>query len=296
MTPTLILDARNIVGESALWDAGRGLLRWVDLVGRNVHSMRPDDPDSHRVQPVGDLATSLGLTRDGRAILGGSRDVRLWDFADGFEHLATPEPDLPGNRLNEGVVAPDGSFWVGTMQNNVAPDGSPVDIANDAGRLYRIAPDGVVTRLTEDRFGITNTLAWTPDGRLLTADTMANTLYSYPIENSRLGPRRTLLENFPRGLPDGSALDAEGALWNCRVVGGACVIRILPDGTVDRIIDLPCTWPTSCAFGGEDLRTLFITSARFTMSPEHLAANPSEGALFAVNPGVGGLQPNLFGA
>jgi len=187
-------------------------------------------------------------------------------------------------------------LWVGTMQNNVAPDGSPVDIANDAGRLYRIAPDGAVTRLTEDRFGITNTLAWTPDGRLLTADTMANTLYSYPIENSRLGPRRTLLENFPRGLPDGSALDAEGALWNCRVVGGACVIRILPDGTVDRIIDLPCTWPTSCAFGGEDLRTLFITSARFTMSPEHLAANPSEGALFAVDPGVGGLQPNLFGA
>ena len=92
------------------------------------------------------------------------------------------------------------------------------------------------------------------------------------------------------------ALDAEGALWNCRVVGGACVIRILPDGTVDRIIDLPCTWPTSCAFGGEDLRTLFITSARFTMSPEHLAANPSEGAPFAVNPGVGGLPPNLFGA
>ena len=294
MKPSLILDARNIVGESALWDAERGLLRCVDLVGRTVHSIRPGDPHTHRVQPVGDLATSLGLTRDGRAILGGSRDVRLWDFDDGFEHLATPEPDLPGNRLNEGVVAPDGSFWVGTMQNNVSPDGSPVDIADDAGRLYRIAPGGAVTRLTDDRFGIANTLAWTPDGRLLTADTMANALYSYPIENGLLGPRRTLLDGFPRGLPDGSAIDAEGALWNCRVVGGACVIRILPDGTVDRVIDLPCTWPTSCAFGGEDMRTLFITSARFTMSSEHLAARPSEGAVFAADAGVAGLQPSLF--
>ena len=294
MKPTLILAARNIVGESALWDTEHGLLRWVDLVGRSVHSMRPGDPDTHRVQPVSDLATSLGLTRDGRAILGGSRDVRLWDFTDGFEHLTTPEPDMPGNRLNEGVVAPDGSFWIGTMQNNVAPDGSPVDIAADAGRLYRIAPDGGVTLLTTDRFGITNTLAWTPDGRVLTADTMANTLYSYSCENGRLGPRRTLLEGYARGLPDGSALDAEGALWNCRVVGGACVIRILLDGTVDRVIDLPCTWPTSCAFGGEDLRTLFVTSASFTMTTDHLAAHPLEGAVFALDVGVAGLPPNLF--
>ena len=87
----------------------------------------------------------------------------------------------------------------------------------------------------------------------------------------------------------------EGYLWNCRVVGGACVVRFAPDGSVDRVMDLPCTWPTSCAFGGPELTTLFVTSARFTMKADHLARNPLEGGLFALETGVAGRPEPLFG-
>ena len=96
-------------------------------------------------------------------------------------------------------------------------------------------------------------------------------------------------------MPDGSCMDAEGGIWTARVAGGACLTRTGPDGKVTEIAELPCTWPTSCVFGGEDLSTLYVASARFTMDAEHLAAHPWEGGLFAVKPGIRGLSAHRFG-
>ena len=244
-----------------------------------------------------DLVTSVGLRKDGGAVIGLRKEVALWDFGGPLRTLAPIEADQPGTRLNEGVVAPDGSFWVGTMANNIGPDDAPVDITEDAGRIYRVDAKGEVIELSDDRFGITNTMVWTADGRFVTADTMKNELYSYRWDRlrSRLDDRRPFFETFARGLPDGSCMDAEGYVWNCRVVGGSCLARIAPDGSLDRVAELPCSWPTSCAFGGEDLDTLFVTSARFTMSTQHLADNPVEGGLFALRPGVRGVPANRFG-
>ena len=221
--------------------------------------------------------------------------MALWDYGTEFTPLATLEPDLPDNRLNEGCVAPDGSFWVGTMQNNLTDAGAPKDMTASSGALWRVAPDGAISRLTPSEYGITNTLAWTGDGRLLVADTLANTIYQFDHGADGLYNRRVFAAGLSRGFPDGSTLDAEGFLWNCRVAGGSCLARYAPDGTLDRLVDLPCSWPTSCAFGGPDLATLFVTSARFTLTPEHLAAHPEEGAPFAFEPGVTGLPPNRFG-
>ena len=214
-----------------------------------------------------------------------------------LQTLASIEADQRGTRLNEGVVAPDGSFWVGTMANNIGPDDAPVDITEDAGRIDQVDANGGVIALNDDRFGITNTMVWTADGRFVTADTMKNELYSYRWDRSRsrLDDRRPFFQRFARGLPDGSSMDAEGYIWNCRVVGGSCLVRIAPDGSLDHVVELPCSWPTSCAFGGKDLDTLFVTSARFTMSEQHLADNPVEGGLFVLRPGVRGLPANRFG-
>ena len=154
------------------------------------------------------------------------------------------------------------------------PDGAPKEMTRDSGAIYRIDGDGRVSQLTPREFGITNTMAWTDDGRFLTADTTRNSIYAYDLRAGVLTNKRLFATPLDRGAPDGSCLDADGFLWNCRVAGGACVARFRPDGGLDRLVELPCTWPTSCVFGGPGFATLYVTSARFTMTAEHLAAHP----------------------
>lgn len=296
MTVELIHQANDIVGESIVWDAAQKRLLWVDIVSKKIHSLMPET-GRYQSWETPDFVSSIGLRKDGGAVVGLTQEICLWDFDDSFRTLAKVESGKPGNRLNEGVVGPDGAFWIGTMQNNIAPDGSPLDITEDTGGLYRCTSDGQVTRLIDDLFGITNTLVWPKDGGLVTADTIKNEIYRYDYDprSGRLSNKRTIVSDFDRGLPDGSTMDAEGYIWNCRVVGGGCLLRFAPDGTIDRVVDLPCSWPTSCTFGGENLDTLLVTSARFTMSPEHLAENPDEGGLFALKPEVAGIPSNQFG-
>lgn len=292
----LIYAANNTVGESIVWDVNNHRLLWVDIVEKKIHAFVPEN-GSYRTWSTPDFVTSVGLRKDGGALVGLTKEVCLWDYSDNFNPLVAIETDLPNNRLNEGVVGPDGAFWVGTMQNNIAQDGSPIAITMNTGRLYRCTAGGRVTALTLDRFSITNTLVWTEAGDLITADTLKNELYRYCYDplTQQLYNKRNILVGFDRGLPDGSTMDAEGYIWNCRVVGGGCVVRFDPEGRVDRVIDLPCSWPTSCTFGGPDLKTLYVTSARFTMTDNHLLAHPFEGGLFAIKPGVVGLRANLFG-
>lgn len=292
----LVIAAADVVGESIVFDERRNALIWVDIAGRRIHRLWLMD-SRHEVWQTPEFPTSIGLCANGEAIVGLTRRVALWEFGGEFRTLAVPEPDRPDHRLNEGRVAPDGSFWVATMQNNLKEDGSPKQIEGARGTIYRIDSGGAVTRLTADLFGIPNTMAWTTDGGFLIADTVANATYHYDVSDDwrSLSGRLAFGEPFPRGLPDGSCLDAEGFLWTARVAGGACVTRTAPDGSLDRVVDLPCTWPTSCTFGGQGYETLFITSARFTMSAEHLAANPQEGSVFALKPGVAGRLEPRFG-
>jgi sugar lactone lactonase YvrE len=296
MTADLLFDAQNIVGESLVWDDRARRLVWVDIIGRKIHRLDPQNL-AHESWDMPDIVTSVGLRKDGGAIVGLGKEVALWDFGGPLRTLCAVEAGTPNTRLNEGVVAPDGCFWVGTMANNIGPDDEPVDITEDLGRLWRVDPSGAVSSLGGDRFGITNTFVWLNGDRFVTADTMKNALYLYRWDQarSRIEGRRDFFPGFERGLPDGSCIDAEGFVWNCRVVGGSCVARIAPDGSLDCVVELPCSWPTSCAFGGDALDTLYVTSARFTMSAGHLAANPQEGGLFAVKPGVQGIPTNRFG-
>ncbi|HLW91281.1 MAG TPA: SMP-30/gluconolactonase/LRE family protein [Roseiarcus sp.] len=289
------LEAADIVGESIVWDDRRNALWWVDIGGRRIHRFVPAGR-LHDVWPTPDFPTSIGLRADGGFIVGLTREVYRWTPGGAFEPLATPEPDLPDNRLNEGRVAPDGSFWVGTMQNNLTAEGQPKDITRSSGAIYRIAPDGTTKQLTPREIGIVNTMAWAPGGRFVTADTLANTLYEYDVDlaAAELINRRVFARGPDRGFPDGSCLDASGRIWNCRVAEGAALARFAPGGALEDLIDLPCAWPTSCTFGGPELRTLYVTSARFTMTAERVRANPLEGGLFALDVGVAGVLEHRF--
>ena len=294
MEAKLVFDAADVVGESAVYDERRDALVWVDIGGKRIHRLHLAER-RHEAWSTPDFPTSIGLRADGGAIVGLRDRVALWDYGDEFRALAIVEPDLMDNRLNEGRVGPDGAFWVGTMQNNLDADGAPKAMTRDSGAIYRVDRDGRVTRLTPREFGIANTMAWTDDGRFLTADTLRNAIYAYDLRAGALTNKRLFATPLDRGVPDGSCLDADGFLWNCRVAGGACVARFRPDGGLDRLVEVPCTWPTSCAFGGPGFATLYVTSARFTMSAEHLADHPEEGALFAVDSLGRGRAEHRFG-
>lgn len=296
MNVDMILASQNIVGESLIWDDQQNRLIWVDIISKRIHALDPET-GHHETWSTPDFVTSIGLCKDGGAIVGLVKQVCLWNFDDQFKPLADVEPELPDNRLNEGVVGPDGAFWIGTMQNNIAPDGSPQDIDRDSGKILRCLSNGKVVAACNDVFGLTNTLVWTNDGALITADTLKNEIYRYAYDTNTgtISNRATILSKFQRGLPDGSCVDAEGYIWNCRVVGGACLVRMTPNGIIDRIVELPCSWPTSCTFGGENLDRLFVTSARFTMSNKHLEQSPQEGGLFEIDAGIRGLPEFKFG-
>ena len=282
----------DIVGESAVWCVRTGRLLWVDIVGRRIQAFTPASGE-HQTWATPDLVTSIGLRKDFGAVVGLRRTVAMWNYTEQFVTLAAVETEIPGNRLNEGKVGPDGAFWVGTMQNNIDADGQPAPMTRSSGAYYRVCPSGVVEALTDRTYGICNTMLWADDGRFLCADTLANKLYAFDRSKDSITARRDFGQPFAAGLPDGSALDSEGYVWNCRV-GGGCLVRFAPDGRVDRVVELPCRAPTSCAFGGDELRTLLVTSARFGL-PKELQEDPDQGAVYALDVGVGGRPEHLFG-
>lgn len=288
----IVLDARNIVGESIVWAPAEQMLYWVDIVGSAIHRLDPIS-GAHRQWETPELPTSIGLRSGGGFIVGLRQRVVLWSPGGAFETLAVPEPDMPDNRLNEGVVAPDGSFWVGSMADNIADNGEPKPQRGKSGYLYRIAPDGEVHRLTDHPFGITNSMIWTADGGFVTADTSTNTLYrfSYDRAAQHLSEPRVFAE-LDRGLPDGSTSDVSGAIYNCRVAGGAIAV-LRPDGS-PKYVDLPCSLPTSCTFGGKDMDTLYVTSARFGLGVSALSKSPHEGAVMALNLSTKGTLAHEF--
>jgi sugar lactone lactonase YvrE len=295
MTARLVLDCKDVVGESIIWSADDQCLYWVDIVGSRIHRLHPDT-GKHETWKTPELPTSIGITKAGDFIVGLRQRITRWRPGGEFETFAVPEPDHVGNRLNEGVVAPDGSLWVGTMEDNIGQDLAPRAMGAPAGSLYRVSADGKVTRLTDDRFGITNTMIWLDDGHFVTADTSVNELYLYEYDplKGKLGSRR-LLATINRGLPDGSTCDTAGTIYNARVAGGASLAKLDLTGSPITFIDLPCASPTSCTFGGRDFTTLYLTSARFGMPSESLGDNSQDGALYALDRAGHGKPASRFG-
>ena len=292
-SPTCVVDAKNKCGEGPLWHPDQQAIYWTDINGFTVQRFRPSD-GQRQTWHFGEPACALSLTTDpDRLVLALGSQVILWSpDSDVRETLARPETDTPAHRLNDGATSPSGAFWVGSMPNNVAPDGTPQPYDGFTGSLYRVTPDGVAT--TWDRgFGIYNTLGWSPDRRTCYGgDSEANVLYAYDYDAAAdaIANRRDLLRGFERGAPDGSAVDAEGCLWNCRF-GGSCIVRLTPQGAIDRIVEMPVSNITNCEFGGPDRQTLYITTAALETGPDE---SPLAGGLFACRTDVPGLPGNVF--
>ena len=214
--------------------------------------------------------------------------------SNNFTRLIETEPLLKFNRSNDGASDIKGRFWFGTMQNNLDEEGQDIHITKNSGSLYRLNTDLTLDKI-ESNLGIPNTFIWNPDNtKFYFTDSMEGIIYSYDFnEKSGEITNKTNFAIFNRGVPDGSTMDNEGFVWNCRW-GGSCVVRFDPLGRVDRVLEVPIANVTNCVFGGKDLKTLFITTARQGLSKEYVTKNPYAGSLFAIDLSIKGIEDNNF--
>ena len=290
--PVCVAPTGDVCGEGVVWHAVHNAVYWSDINRFLIHRLSLAD-SSVRSWIFEEPVTALCLTdRDDvlEVVLGSG--VILWEPGRDLRHEALFRLDgWPSVRLNEARPDPRGSLWAGSMRNNVHPDGSSGDVGGQDGILVRIDPNGRATCFRE-KIGISNTLAWSPDCRhFYFGDTLANVIwvYDYDASTGAISNERPFLEGFGRGYPDGSAVDSEGCLWNCRFYGN-CIVRVAPDGKIDRVVEMPVKNITTCTFGGADLQTLFVTTA----SAEAPRGDRLAGSLFAIRTDVKGQPENRF--
>jgi len=280
-----VVDCRNVLGEGAVWCPLEQRLWWIDIASPSLWRF---DPASARVEqwPLPKPPGSFALRRDGGFLIA---------FRNGLATLRQPgaEPEwlpaltLGDERFNDGKVDRAGRFWAGTLDRKL---GAAI------GQLYRVTPDFQVVALDRG-FTISNGIGWSPDERTMYfTDTPARRIYRYDFDAAagRIANRRVFVEvEAGHGGPDGMTVDAEGHVWSAQF-DRWCINRYAPDGKLERSIRLPVQRPTTCMFGGSDLATLYVTSARMDLSEAALAAQPQAGGVFALDPGVRGLPEPRF--
>lgn len=286
-TPECVAATGDAVGEGAVWSAQEHCVYWADINRFLVHRFDERHASTRTwffEEPVVALALS---TEPGRLLVALASGLLWWWPASdrrmphGFQLHTYPQI-----RLNDGRADAQGNFWVGSMRNNVKPNGELGEAGGAEGHMMRITPQGGVSVWLAD-LGISNTVCWSPNGKVFyTADTLANALWAFDVDatTGALTAKRDVLVGFERGLPDGSAVDSEGFIWNCRW-GGHCLVRISPQGEVHTVIEMPVRNITTLTFGGEDLKTMYITSAGI----EHHPGERLAGSLWRIRCDVAGL-------
>ena len=294
-TMQLRVDCRNSLGEMPLWCAQSGTLYWIDVLrpGRVFYwRMAAGAIDYWQFDH---LVTGVNLSADGGLLVHGSQHIWRFDPASRrtaqlYALAASSEP----MRLNDGRCDAAGRLWVGTMYDNIDAEGAAVAIPAAIGQLIVIGAAGC--RRFDESLGCPNALCWSPDGgTMYAADSCDGWLYAYQFDlaDASISQRRRFCHLDGLGIPDGAAVDRDGYIWNARWGAGA-VVRISPDGRVDRVIRVAATQPTGCCFGDPDRRTLYVTSARFGLSAEQLQAEPTAGGVFSLRVDVPGIALPSF--
>ena len=287
--PRVVCAAGATLGEGLCWSPRERSLYWVDILSHRLYRHEPASGAlrywafDETVSAVAERRSALGLVITLR------HRFASFDPATGtLTRLAVAEADRPGNRFNDGKCDAHGRFWAGTMDfDGEAPTGA----------LYRLDGQGRCTLAFDARMAVTNGPAWSPDGRTMYFnDTVARRILAFDVEpeTATLGtPRLWMQWPASAGHPDGMTVDALGRLWVAHW-GAGCVSCHDPASTAELArITLPTDHITNVCFGGVDLSTLYITSARFGLTDTQLAAQPDAGSVFAVDTDAPGLPAHL---
>ncbi|MXY33389.1 MAG: helix-turn-helix domain-containing protein [Boseongicola sp. SB0664_bin_43] len=275
------------LGEAPVWHPGERRLYWVDILHPAVYRFDPETGVNDFCDP-GKLVSAILFGADGSKRVASQDGIETLDFENcRLSPYVDPENGFVRNRLNDAKVDPGGAIWVGSMC---------LDASKPSGGLYRVAPDGGVER-KDSGITVANGLDWSPDFRTLYfVDTIPGRIYAYDFQPSTgflSNKREFAAVPDDEGRPDGLCVDEEGGVW-CAIWDGWRVNRYTPDGSLDRVLDLPVPRPTSVAFGGVNLETLYITSARTRLPATTLAEAPLSGGIFACTPGPIGLPAGQF--
>jgi len=282
-----VIPQSAFLAESPHWlGDGRSLL-WVDILAPSVNVSNLATGDT-RTTPLGELVGVVVPRTSGGYIAATQSGFRTLDLPGGeMQPIAAPL-HMSGRRFNDGKCDAAGRLWAGTLA---------IDAAPERGALYRLDTHGVLDEI-ESGFHICNGLGWSPDNtRFYLADSGRRTIYVYDYDlDTGTVTNKQVFARFADadGMPDGLAIDAQGHVW-CAMWDGWAIKRFAPDGTLVRSIDLPVPRPTNLAFGGPQLRTLYITTARIRLSATQLAAAPLSGSLLALEVDVAGTPVGGYG-
>jgi L-arabinonolactonase len=286
----VLVDVKTVAGEGPAWDVQEQRLYWIDVFGCRVFRCTADGREV-RAWDVPEPIGSLALRRRGGAVVSLASGFHFLDFETGdVQLIVNPELDQPNNRLNDGKVDSRGRFVVGsTDAHGAAPSGA----------LYALDPDLSVRKL-DAGFLMSNGPCWSPDGSTFYfSETFSGEIwaYDYDLETGAVANRRTFTKAgiAPGMATDGATVDAEGFLWNAQNFSGK-LCRYAPDGSLDRVVEMPVKKVTSVAFGGPDMDVLYVTSMAKAPAPSLPGDGVLRGSLFAVRDlGVKGIPEPRFG-
>lgn len=289
ITCELEFDAKAKLGEGPCWDARNNLLYWVDIERFELHLYNPATKTDRAINVGQHIGAAVVRQSGGLLVALREGFYQLDPDTEQLTKIVDPEADQPENRFNDGKCDPAGRFWAGTL---FLPETEP-----ELGGLYCLDTNLQVQRKV-DKVSISNGLAWSADEQtmyFIDSPTRQCFAFDYDKASGEIGNRRVVVE-IPEGegWPDGMTIDAEGMLW-IALWDGWCVRRYNPNNRelLDEI-KVPVARPTSAVFGGANLETLYITSARTRLSAEALAEQLLAGGIFKANPGVRGTPTREF--
>ncbi len=286
-----VLAAHSELGEGPVWSEDEQLLYWVDIRGNSYSRYNPIS-GAHEDIHVGAAIGVLALRASGGLVMAAREGFAFWDPGkQELRYVARPEGHASYMRFNDGAVDPGGRFWAGSMTDE--DDG-----ARPEGVLYRFDPDGSLHAM-ETGLHTPNGIGWSPDHHTMYfTDSTPRTIYAYDYDlaTGNIANRRVFVQCPDEGwVPDGLAVDSEGYIWSA-CWDGAKIIRYAPDGTIERVVQVPALRTTSCVFGGPNLDELYITSAWTGLSEQQKEQYPLSGDLFLLKTNVRGQPKHKFGA
>lgn len=284
----LVLDSKSELGEGALWNNKTGELIWININGEILNFYNPQLNNNKEMFTGQKIGTVVPAT-SGKVIVALEEGIYSLDPATGTKDLiGNPEENVEGIRFNDGKCDPQGRFWAGTMSTQGE---------KEAGALYRLDADSNIYKMV-DKVSTSNGIVWSNDNRFMyyiDTPTQQVMRYDYENESGNISNPQVVVEvSKEMGAPDGMTIDEDGNLW-IALWGGSAVGCWNPEsGKLLHRIDVPAKNVTSCAFGNDNLETLYITTARVGTSEEELKQFPKAGGLFKIKPGVKGVEASFY--